>query len=47
MTGDAPVRIDYDKVAKDKCMDGYKGYTTNSTLTGDMVKPTCKLPCLA
>ena len=37
MTGDASVRIDYDKVAKDKCLDGYKGYTTNSTLTDDRV----------
>ena len=37
MTGDASVRIDYDKVTKDKCLDGYKGYTTNSTLTDDRV----------
>ena len=37
MTGDASVRIDNDKVAKDKCLDGYKDYTTNSTLTDDRV----------
>ena len=37
MTGDASVRIDYDKVAKDKCLDGYKGYTTNSSLPDDRV----------
>ena len=37
MTGDASVRIDYGKVAKDKCLDGYKGYTTNSTLPDDRV----------
>ena len=37
MTGDATVGIDYDKVARDERLDGYKGYTTNSTLTDDRV----------
>lgn len=37
LTGDASVRIDYDKVARDKRLDGYKGYTTNSSLTDDRV----------
>lgn len=37
MTGDATVGIDYDKVARDKCLDGYKGYTTNSSLPDDRV----------
>ena len=32
MSGDATIKIDYDKVAKDERLDGYKGYTTNSTL---------------
>lgn len=34
MTGDASVRIDYDKVTKDKCLDGYKGYTTKQHAHG-------------
>ena len=37
MTGDASVRIDYDKVARDERLDGYKGYTTNSSLPDDRV----------
>ena len=37
MTGDATVGIDYDKVARDERLDGYKGYTTNSSLPDDRV----------
>ena len=37
MSGDATIKIDYDKVAKDERLDGYKGYTTNSTLSDDRV----------
>ena len=37
MSGDATIEIDYDKVAKDERLDGYKGYTTNSTLSDDRV----------
>ena len=37
MEGDAFIKIDYDKVAKDKLLDGYKGYTTNSSLSDDKV----------
>lgn len=37
MEGDASIKIDYDKVAKDKLLDGYKGYTTNSSLSDDKV----------
>ncbi len=37
MTGDASIRIDYDKVARDERLDGYKGYTTNSTLQDDRI----------
>lgn len=37
MTGDASIRIDYDKVARDERLDGYKGYTTNSTLPDDRI----------
>lgn len=37
MEGDATVRIDYDKVAKDARLDGLKGYTTNSTLPDERV----------
>ncbi len=37
MSGDATIKIDYDKVAKDERLDGYKGYTTNSTLPDDRV----------
>ena len=37
MSGDASIKIDYDKVAKDERLDGYKGYTTNSTLSDDRV----------
>lgn len=35
MMGDATVGIDYDKVARDERLDGYKGYTTNSSLPDD------------
>lgn len=37
MSGDATIKIDYEKVAKDERLDGYKGYTTNSTLSDDRV----------
>ena len=37
MEGDASIKIDYDKVAKDKLLDGYKGYTTNCSLSNDKV----------
>ena len=37
MSGDATIKIDYDKVAKDERLDGYKGYTTNSSLSDDRV----------
>ena len=37
MSGDATIKIDYDKVAKDERLDGYKGYTTNSMLSDDRV----------
>lgn len=37
MTGDASIRIDYDKVARDERLDGYKGYTTNSSLPDDRI----------
>lgn len=37
MSGDATIKIDYDKVAKDERLDGYKGYTTNSTLSDEQV----------
>lgn len=37
MEGEASIKIDYDKVAKDKLLDGYKGYTTNSSLSDDKV----------
>lgn len=37
MEGDASVKIDYGKVAKDRLLDGYKGYTTNSSLPDDKV----------
>ena len=37
MSGDATIKVDYDKVAKDERLDGYKGYTTNSTLSDDKV----------
>ena len=37
MEGGAFIKIDYDKVAKDKLLDGYKGYTTNSSLSDDKV----------
>ena len=37
MSGDATIKIDYDKVAKDERLDGYKGYTTNSALPDDRV----------
>ena len=37
MSGDATIRIDYEKAAKDERLDGYKGYTTNSTLSDDRV----------
>ena len=37
MSGDAIIRIDYDKVARDERLDGYKGYTTNSALPDDRV----------
>lgn len=37
MAGDATIRIDYDKVEDDARLDGYKGYTTNSTLPDDRV----------
>lgn len=37
MSGDATIKIDYGKVAKDERLDRYKGYTTNSTLSDDRV----------
>lgn len=37
MSGDASVKIDYTKVAADASLDGYKGYTTNSTLSDDQI----------
>ena len=37
MSGDATIKIDYEKVAKDERLDGYKGYSTNSTLSDDRV----------
>ena len=37
MSGDASIKIDYDKVANDKRLDGYKGYTTNSSLSDDRI----------
>lgn len=37
ISGDATIKIDYDKVAKDERLDGYKGYTTNSTLSDEQV----------
>jgi len=37
MSGDATIKIDYDKVKKDARLDGLKGYTTNSTLSDDRV----------
>ena len=37
MSGDATIKIDYDKVAEDERLDGYKGYTTNSSLPDDRV----------
>lgn len=37
MSGNASIRIDYSKVAQDACLDGYKGYTTNSSLSDDQI----------
>ena len=37
LSGDASIRIDYDKVAKDARLDGYKGYTTNSSLPDERI----------
>lgn len=37
MEGEASIKIDQDKVAKDKRLDGYKGYTTNCSLPDDKV----------
>lgn len=37
LTGDAHVTIDYDKVERDTRLDGYKGYTTNSSLPDDRI----------
>ena len=37
MTGDGSIRIDYDKVARDERLDGYKGCTTNSVLPDDRI----------
>lgn len=37
LSGEATISIDYDKVAKDARLDGYKGYTTNSKLSDDKV----------
>ena len=39
MSGDATIKIDYDKVAKDERLDGYKGYTTNSTRRQAQIGP--------
>ncbi|MCQ2148239.1 MAG: IS1634 family transposase [Bacteroidales bacterium] len=37
LSGDASIRIDYDKVNADASLDGYKGYTTNSTMSDNQI----------
>lgn len=37
LSGDASISIDYDKVNADASLDGYKGYTTNSTMSDDQI----------
>lgn len=37
MSGEATIKIDYDKVKSDAALDGLKGYTTNSKLPDDQI----------
>lgn len=37
MSGEASIKIDYEKVSLDASLDGYKGYTTNSKLPDDQI----------